>query len=181
MRNVCLAFLVAAGLSLSTACSFSSSRSWGSGNSATPSSTSTGKPARHTSSKGKPARQVPQAAPAPADPKPVQPKATEPAAEPTTPAAPTEPTRVGRENTEPGRVGRENTEPASTTSPSTTIGAKSAGPAPTPGSKLLLGGGTGSTSKPGPDGGAGPSDIKAAPVKPVPRPQPPANKVAPAP
>lgn len=165
MRNVCLAVLVAAGLSLS-ACSFSSSRSWGSGNSATPGNSGQGKPARHTSSAGKPAKHVPQAAPKAADPA--------PAAQPT----PAEP--EAKAPTEPVRVGRDTVEPAATTPSGTTLSAKPSDPTtPKPGNKLQLGAGTsGGTSKPGADSGAGPANIKAAPPQPQPRPQPPAGKTA---
>ncbi len=116
MRNVRSALLAAVvGLSLTTACSYSSSRSWGSA--ATPNRGSTGKgkpalhhsngkPAQHHGSNGKPAQKTPApaATPTPA-PAPVPPPAAaEPAVQP--PAVP--PARVPREDP-PTRVPRDDT------------------------------------------------------------------------
>jgi hypothetical protein len=146
MRNVRLAVMVVAvGLLSMPACSFSSSRSWGSG-SAAPSGT--GKPARHA---GKPARQVDAPQPAasqPADP----PKAADPA-----PAAQPEakaPERQGRDDV-PTREGRADTPTPTSAAKLDTIKAK---PATPPGD-------VGIAAQPA---GPAPAGLKAAPVKPQP-------------
>jgi len=99
MRNVRSALVAAVvGLSLTTACSFSSSRSWGSA--ATPNSGSKGKPALQHSS-GRPAQHTSDGRPAQKPPTPVAtPKpapAPAPAVEP--PVEDKPPTRVPRDET----------------------------------------------------------------------------------
>ncbi len=170
MRNVRSALLVAVvGLSLTTACSYSSSRSWGStgSNTASPDGHhgkgkpalnhgSKGKPAQQTSegkpaqaSKGKPAQQKPAPAPAPqAEPVP------EPQAQP--PAPPADPVR-------PPREGRDD-EPTTTSGKlNGTIGTKPPAPRPNPDQPI-------GTSKAEP-----PKGLRTAPAKPT----PPANKASP--
>lgn len=161
MRNVRSALLVAAvGLMGLTACSFSSSRSWGSGSGSTanpngtqgkgkPAQKSAGKPAKKVVDNGKPAEKNPTPAPV-----------VEPTPDPTpapTPAA--EPTRVGREDG-PTRVPRED-EPktASIGINNNTLSAKPTKPEPKP----VPSGTIGVASTPGEN----PGGIKAAPVKPT--------------
>jgi hypothetical protein len=165
MRNVRSALLVAAvGLMGLTACSFSSSRSWGSGNGSTanpngihgtgkPAQQSSGKPAKQVSnSGGKPAKQVPAPAPAPA---------AQPAPDPTpapTPPAETKPTRVGRDDPP-------TTSPASQPTTNATMSAKAAKPDPVPPGVIEAPKtstiGVSEMAKP-----ANPGKIKAAPAKP---------------
>ena len=146
MRNVRSALLVAVGLMGLTACSFSSSRSWGSGNGSTANPNAihgTGKPAHHSAAK--PAHHVvdnskPASTPSPA-----------PVSEPTpAPApAPAEPTRVGRTD-EPST--------ASIGVANSTLSAKPTKPEPKPSGTI----GVASTSP-----AENPGSIKAAPVKPA--------------
>lgn len=157
MRNVRSALLVAAvGLMGLTACSFSSSRSWGSGNGSTanpnaihgtgkPAQRSSGKPAHQVVDNSKPAAKTPAPSPAPVS-------------KPTPAPAPAEPTRVGRTD-EPNTasigvanstISAKPTEPKPEPKPSGTIGVASTSPAENPGG------------------------IKAAPVKP----SAPVNKAA---
>ncbi len=156
MRNVRLALLIVAGLSLSTACSFSSSRSWGSkgANPGVGSGDNHGKPAHHSSNQGKPAKvSKSDPAPKPSEPAKAEPKEPAPAVDPApAPATPETPTRHGREETAPA---------ASSGSATGTITSK-------PGSGTPAGGTVGTTTaKPAPKG------LSAAPVAP-----PKGNKVA---
>lgn len=157
MRNVRSALLVAAvGLMGLTACSFSSSRSWGSGNGSTanpngagkPAHHSQGKPAHHVADSGKPAAHTPTPQPA------VEPK---PAPE-TPPAADKEPTRVGRTD-EPAT--------ASIGVTNSTLTSKPSKPEPTPSGTI------GVASSPQAEN---PKGLKPAPAKPA----APVNKLAPA-
>jgi len=171
MRNVRSALLVAAvGLMGLTACSFSSSRSWGSGNGSTANPNghgSTGKPAKKST--GKPAKKVADnSKPASKEPTPA-PVAT-PTPEPTPAPAPVpeaEPTRVGREDG-PTRVPRaDDPTTASVGVNSTTLSAKATKPEPKPTPSGTIGvASTPTTSNPG--------TLKAAPVKPT----APTNKAA---
>lgn len=160
MRNVRSALLVAAvGLMGLTACSFSSSRSWGSGNGSTANPNAIhgkGKPAQHSA--GKPAHHVvDNSKPAPA-PTPAPAPAVEPAPDPTpAPTPPSEPTRVGRDD-QPARVGREDTNTASVGVTNSTLSAKPTKPEPKPGNTI------GIASSPSTEN---PGNIKAAPVKPT--------------
>lgn len=153
MRNVRFALLFAVGLSLSTACSFSSSRSWGSGGT-NPGATGTGSGANHgkpPQNKGKPARQVSTNEPASTTPS-VPPKATEPAPPNTNPtpvpAADPAPSREGRDDSakptregrvdppaKPEREGRVDPTPASGTTPGATLNGRSGSAAPVTNSK----------------------------------------------
>jgi hypothetical protein len=174
MRNVRSALLVAAVVSLSTACSFSSSRSWGSANN-NPDDRGTGKPALH-SSKGKPAQHSSsKGKPAQHDPAPAPTPAAKPAPAPAPEAVPPE------ETDPPTRVGRDDeTKPTSEPTKNTTISAKPVEPKPPVGK-------VGLASEPAPAKGKA---IKAAPPKPEPPrglkiapaqpdPSPPATKAAP--
>jgi len=174
MRNVRSALLVAAvGLMGLTACSFSSSRSWGSGNGSTANPNGAGKPAQK--SKGKPAHQVADNG-KPAAHTPTPKPAVEPAPKPApeTPPADKEPTRVGRTD-EPATTSVGVTNSTLTSKPSTPEPAPSGtiGTAPTPpaenpkDSKAKLG---------APTLPANPGGLKPAPVKPA----TPVNKLAPA-
>jgi len=142
MRNVPLALLIAAGLSLSTACSFSSSRTWGSGgaNPGVGSGDNHGKPARGSSDNhGKPAKVSKSDAPKPAEPaKADPPKAPEaaptPAADPV-PATPETPSRHGREETTPAAGtssvgGTITSKPGTGTPAGSTVGTTAVKPAP---------------------------------------------------
>lgn len=174
MRNVRSALLVAAvGLvSLSTACSFSSSRSWGSANT-NPDDRGTGKPAlhsskgkpaQHSSSKGKPAQHDPAPAPA-ATPAPA------PAPEAVPPEATDPPTRVGRDD---------ETKPTSEPTKNTTISAKPVEPKPPVGEVGITSGTTpakGKAIKAAPPKPEPPRGLKIAPAQP--EPAPPAAKAAP--
>jgi hypothetical protein len=154
-------------LSLTTACSFSSSRSWGSG--ASPNRTGSGdnhgKPAQSSGKHGKPAKKVAEAAPPapPADPPkvaestPPAPAADPPAVQPTEP-----PARDGRVDP-PSRNGRDDVNPAAGTAG---LGVSAKPTAATPGT-------AGASSKV-----AGPKGLSTAPVKP-PTPTPaPGGKIA---
>lgn len=175
MRNVRSALLVAAvGLMGLTACSFSSSRSWGSGNGSTANPNGAGKPAQK--SKGKPAHQVADSG-KPAAHTPTPKPAVEPAPKPapeTPPAAEKEPTRVGRTD-EPTTASHGVTNSTLTSKPSKpepapsgTIGAAPTQPAENP---------KDFKAKPGaPTPPTNPGDLKPAPVKPA----APVNKLAPA-
>ena len=141
MRNVRSALVAAVvGLSLTTACSFSSSRSWGSG-AAPNSSQGKGKPALHNSdgrpaqktADGKPAQKTPTPV---ATPKPAPTPAPAPAAEP--PVEDKPPTRVPRdESPTSGATGKAGT----------TIGTK-----PTEPPKPVQPINGGAAKKPGPKG-----------------------------
>ena len=177
MRNVRSVLLAAVvGLSLTTACSFSSSRSWGSA--ATPNSgpnskgkpalqhSSKGKPAQQHSSNGKPAQKTPAAAPTPA-PTPAPPPTPAPAATPEPPAQPAAPTRVPRDDASPTRVPRDESPtrvPRDDTSTSPAAGKSGARlgtkPAPAPAQPI--------------DGGAAkqpPRGLSIAPSQPDPKPR----------
>lgn len=156
MRNVRSALLVAVGLMGLTACSFSSSRSWGSGNGSTanpnathgsgkPAHHSAGKPAHHVVDNSKPAAKTPTPSPTPV---------SEPAPAP----APAEPTRVGRTD-EPST--------ASIGVANSTISAKPPKPEPKPEPSGTIGVAATSPAE-------NPGSIKAAPVKPA----APVNKAA---
>ena len=158
MRNVRSALLVAAvGLMGLTACSFSSSRSWGSGNGSTANPNAihgNGKPAQHSS--GKPAHKVVDNS-KPAAPTPAPAPVVEPTPAPTPAPAPADPTRVGRDDS-PTRVGR--TDEPSTASVginTSTLSAKPVKPDPKPGPTI------GVASTPTHEN---PGGIKAAPAKP---------------
>lgn len=137
MRNVRSTLLVAiVGLSLTTACSFSSSRSWGSAANPNNGSSGKGKPALHHSSKGKPAQQnhsngkpaqkTPEVTPTPA---PAPAPAPVPAADPPAEAKP--PARVPREEP-PARVPRDESPTSGAVGKAgTTLGTK-ADPSPAP-------------------------------------------------
>ncbi len=152
MRNVRSALVAAVvGLSLTTACSFSSSRSWGSA--ATPNSGTNGKgkPALHQS-KGRPAQKTPTPV---ATPKPAPAPAPAPAVEPPVEAKP--PARVPRDETPTsGATGKTGTTlGANPTQPPQPVQPIDGGAAKKPGPKGL----SISPAKPDPQ----PKGIKAAP------------------
>ena len=122
MRNVRSALVAAVvGLSLTTACSFSSSRSWGSGASPN-SSQGKGKPALHNSD-GRPAQKTSNGKPAQKTPTPVA--TPKPAPTPAPAPAPAPAVEPPVEDKPPTRVPRDETPTSGATGKAgTTIGAK---------------------------------------------------------